>query len=111
MSRFATPLPVATPGLRLFRPRFARKTFRPGGGGQLSVTRPTPREQVTLKSFVLGTKPTPVRHGLGREPSGWLVLRKHQPGDVWEPTAHEDPANWIVLQASSPVTIVLRVLG
>lgn len=50
-----------------------------------------------------------VSHGLGREPRGWLVVKKNANATVWETTTMISYQNQMTLNSSANVTLSLWV--
>lgn len=66
---------------------------------------------ILLKGVVLTTgQPNLIEHKLGREPLGWLLVRKRATADVWD--AQDDnslPSRSLDLRSSATVTVDLWV--
>jgi hypothetical protein len=53
----------------------------------------------------LTTTLTEVAHGLGRDVQGWIIVRKDNGSDVWEPSESITPKKTVRLQAAAPVNV------
>jgi len=63
-----------------------------------------------LRDVAIGTSPTAVDHGLGREPLGWMLVDKTAAADVWRSTTTSiAPKKLLMLVASAPITATLIV--
>ena len=60
---------------------------------------------VVVKGADLGTGDTIVSHKLGREPIGWIVIRKNEAGEVYESTtANPNRDKFLILKGSAATT-------
>lgn len=61
-------------------------------------------------TFAAATTDVLVFHGLGAQVTAWEVVDKDATADVWRSaTVNANPALFLILQASAPVTVKLRV--
>lgn len=67
------------------------------------VTEPIPL------SFSAGV-PVTVRHGLGRQIGGFIVVWRDAPGDVWVQAAGTDTSKELVLVASAAMNVRIVLL-
>tara|TARA_Y100001951_G_C11193833_1_gene213110 strand:+ start:299 stop:622 length:324 start_codon:yes stop_codon:yes gene_type:complete len=60
---------------------------------------------VLIKNIDLGTADTIVNHKLGREPLGWIVVRKNEAGEVYESsTVNKNRDKFLILRGSTATT-------
>ena len=60
---------------------------------------------VLIKNIDLGTADTIVNHKLGREPLGWIVVRKNEAGEVYESsTVNKNRDKFLTLRGSTATT-------
>ena len=59
---------------------------------------------VIIKDINIGTTDTEVNHKLGREPLGWIVIRKNEAGEVFESTTVNKNRDKFLLLRGSAVT-------
>jgi hypothetical protein len=58
----------------------------------------------------IGTGDTEVSHGLQRQPTGFLVVRRDADANVWESgTANGRPSDKLILKATTGVNVTLYV--
>ena len=62
-------------------------------------------DRVLIKNIDLGTADTIVNHKLGREPLGWIVVRKNEAGEVYESsTVNKNRDKFLILRGSTATT-------
>ena len=60
---------------------------------------------VLIKEVDIGTADTVVEHKLGREPLGWIVVRKNETGEVYESTtSNPNRSKFLLLKGSTATT-------
>ena len=60
---------------------------------------------VLIKGVNVGTADTIVNHKLGREPLGWIVVRKNEAGEVYESsTVNKNRDKVLILRGSTATT-------
>lgn len=64
--------------------------------------------RLTVGPQALSGTTTLVRHGLGRIPTGWLIIDKTAQADVWRDTTQTMTKDVIPLKASGAVTVTLQ---
>ena len=60
---------------------------------------------VIVENIDVGTGDTVVNHELGREPLGWIVVRKNEAGEVYESTTvNKNRDKFLLLRGSTATT-------
>ena len=60
---------------------------------------------VVIKEVDVGTVDTVVNHKLGREPLGWIIIRKNEAGEVYESTTvNNNRDKFLLLRGSTATT-------
>ena len=60
---------------------------------------------VLIKNIDVGTADTIVNHKLGREPLGWIVVRKNEAGEIYESsTVNKNRDKFLILRGSTATT-------
>tara|TARA_R100000664_G_scaffold25460_1_gene35450 strand:- start:2505 stop:2828 length:324 start_codon:yes stop_codon:yes gene_type:complete len=60
---------------------------------------------VLIKNIDVGTADTIVNHKLGREPLGWIVVRKNETGEIYESsTVNKNRDKVLILRGSTATT-------
>ena len=60
---------------------------------------------VLIKNIDVGTTDTVVNHKLGREPLGWIIVRKNEAGEVYESTTvNKNRDKFLLLRGSTATT-------
>ena len=60
---------------------------------------------VVIKEVDVGTVDTVVNHKLGREPLGWIIIRKNEAGEVYESTTvNNNRDKFLLLRWSTATT-------
>ena len=57
---------------------------------------------VLIKNIDVGTTDTVINHKLGREPLGWIIVRKNEAGEIYESTTvNNNRDKFLLLKAST----------
>jgi|TARA_R100000482_G_C5087001_1_gene128930 hypothetical protein len=60
---------------------------------------------VLIKGVNVGTADTIVNHKLGREPLGWIVIKKNEAGEIYESsTVNKNRDKFLILKGSTATT-------
>lgn len=60
---------------------------------------------VLIKNIDVGTTDTVVNHKLGREPLGWIIVRKNEAGEIYESTTvNNNRDKFLLLRGSTATT-------
>tara|TARA_R100000084_G_C4602578_1_gene124003 strand:+ start:506 stop:829 length:324 start_codon:yes stop_codon:yes gene_type:complete len=60
---------------------------------------------VLIKGVNVGTADTIVNHKLGREPLGWIVIKKNEAGEIYESsTVNKNRNKFLILKGSTATT-------
>ena len=60
---------------------------------------------VVIEDIDVGTADTVVNHKLGREPLGWIIVRKNEAGEVYESTTvNNNRDKFLLLRGSTATT-------
>lgn len=60
---------------------------------------------VLIKGINVGTADTIVNHKLGREPLGWIVVKKNEAGEIYESsTVNKNRDKFLILKGSTATT-------
>ncbi len=65
----------------------------------------------SIVSVTLGTSSTAIEHGLGRNVTGWEIIRINADATIWEDDAPSGSENLNILwlKASATVTVTLKI--
>ena len=60
---------------------------------------------VLIKNIDVGTTDTVINHKLGREPLGWIIVRKNEAGEIYESTTvNNNREKFLLLRGSTATT-------
>ena len=60
---------------------------------------------VLIKNIDVGTTDTVINHKLGREPLGWIIVRKNEAGEIYESTTvNNNRDKFLLLRGSTATT-------
>ena len=60
---------------------------------------------VLIKGVNVGTADTIINHKLGREPLGWIVIKKNEAGEIYESsTVNKNRDKFLILKGSTATT-------
>jgi hypothetical protein len=111
-------------GRRLVIPFFFEQTEgKPGGSSLLdkfivrleatldSLAKAVTNERLLTVALPVATTDVTVLHGLGAPVLTWEVVDRNANAVVWRsPTVNARPRDTLILQASAPVTVLIRVI-
>jgi len=75
-----------------------------------SLVKVVTNDRLIAVTFAAATTDTPVRHGLRGPVLTWDVVDRDADANVWRSdTVNTNPLEVLILQASAPVTVTIRV--